>query len=450
MRWAALAVAFSVLGAESDLRLITVDPAHFHAAQLHMKPIAGFARDAWVYAPMGKDLAGHLNFIANLKARSSQPDYWRYHVYSGEDFFERMLKDRPGDVVMLSGRNSKILDSISRSVEAGFHVLADKPWIIDAAQYPKLEKTLNEAERKGVVVYDCMSQRFEIAYQLQREFVNDPAIFGEAVKGSPASPGVAMASTHFLLKYFDGVPNLRPPAYFDIRQQGEAFADIGTHVVDLTHWTLFPEQSLDRRDVEIVSARRWPTILSLDQFKKVTGESAFPEYLKPDLRDGKLEYFTNDSVTYKIRGHFVKLGVSWDFESSTGANDSMLAIYRGTKADVMARQSLAEKYVPEAYIQPKPGQREAVLAAIDARLKRLSAQFPGLTRVDHPDGIRIVVPPSLRIPDMEYFRLLAERLAGFVRRPETMPKWEKPNMLVKYWITTQGVKAARAHQPINP
>jgi predicted dehydrogenase len=436
-RWTIFLFAFTILGADRELRLMTLDPAHFHAAQLHAGPMAGFSRDAWVYAPVGKDLAAHLNFIAGLKAKSPAPDHWRYHVYSGDDFFDRMLKERPGDVVALSGRNWKTIDYISRSLEAGLHVLADKPWIIDAAQFPKLEHALELAERKGVVAYDCMSQRYEIAYILQRELVNNPEVFGAAIAGTPDQPTVETTNTHYLLKRFNGVVNLRPGAYFDIRKQGESFADVGTHVVDLAHWILFPEQALDyKKDIRILSARRWPTILTLDQFRQVTGERDFPTYLQADVHDGKLEYFTNNSVTYTVRGHHVKLGVAWDFESPSGAADSMLTIYRGSKSDVMARQSKAENYLPEVYVTPKPENRSAVIDALERK-------YPGRVNPEANGSIRIVIPKSQRRPDVEYFLLIADRFAGYVRQPDTLPKWEKANMLAKYWITTQGVKVAR-------
>jgi hypothetical protein len=100
--------------------------------------------------------------------------------------------------------------------------------------------------------------------------------------------------------------------------------------------------------------------------------------------------------------------------------------------------------VPEVYISPKPGDAARVLSAVDRRLKKLASQYPGLARTKDQQGrIHIVVPQALRIPDVEYFSLLAERFAGYIRRPDTLPKWEKPNLLVKYWVTTQGVKAAR-------
>jgi predicted dehydrogenase len=434
-----------LFGADPDLRLVVVDPVHFHAAQLHTKPMQGFARDAWVYAPVGRELAGYFNFIGNLKARSPQPDHWRFHIYSGDDFFDRMLQERPGEVVVLSGRNWKNIEYIGKSVEAGLHVLADKPWIIDASQFPALEKAFTSADRKRVIAYDCMTQRFDIAYILARELVNDPAIFGTAVAGTPENPAVEIASTHFLLKRFNGVPNLRPAAYFDIRQQGEAFADVGTHVVDLAHWTLFPDQALDyKKDFRILNARRWPTVLGLDEFTKVTGERDFPPYLKADLREGKLHYFTNNSVVYSARGHVLRLSVTWEFESPSGASDTMLAKYRGEKSEVMARQSAEEKYLPEVYVTPMPEHRAAVISALDRRLAALAPTYPGLSRTEGKDGrIRIVIPQSLRIPDIEYFLMLAERFAGYIRKPDTLPAWERPNMLAKYWVTTQGVKAAK-------
>ena len=438
-------LASTAIIAAADLRIVVVDPVHFHAAQLHTKPMQGFARDAFVYAPVGKELSGYFNFVGNLKARSPKPDHWRFRIYSGDDFFERMLQERPGEVVVLSGRNWKNVEYIEKSVANGLHVLADKPWIIEAAQFPALERAFAVADSKGVVAYDCMTQRFEIAYILQRELVNDPEVFGAAIAGSPESPAVEMASTHFLLKRFNGVPNLRPPAYFDVRQQGEAFADVGTHVVDLAHWTLFPEQALDyKKDFRIVSAKRWPTVLSLDQFSRVTGERAFPAYLEPDLRGGELHYFTNNRVLYSARGHMIKLSVTWDFESPGGANDTMLSVYRGGKSEVMARQSAEEKYLPEVYIMPKAEHRAGVLAAIDRRLAKLATRYPGLSRTEDKDGrVRIVIPKSLRIPDIDYFLMVAEMFAGYVRQPSTLPAWERPNMLAKYWVTTQGVKVAR-------
>ncbi len=60
-----------------------------------------------------------------------------------------------------------------------------------------------------------------------------------------------MESVHYLMKVVAGAPNIRPPWFFDTAEQGEGFNDIGTHLVDLVQWTLFPDQAIDyRTDVE--------------------------------------------------------------------------------------------------------------------------------------------------------------------------------------------------------
>ena len=54
-----------------------------------------------------------------------------------------------------------------------------------------------------------------------------------------------MESVHHLMKVVDGRPNIRPAWFFDTDEQGEGLNDIGTHLVDLVQWTLFPDQAID-------------------------------------------------------------------------------------------------------------------------------------------------------------------------------------------------------------
>ena len=81
----------------------------------------------------------------------------------------------------------------------------------------------------------------------------------------------------------------RPAWFFDIAQQGEGNADVATHLVDLIQWSTFAEVTLAKTDVQMVSAKRWTTDLSSEQFEKVTGMKEFPEFLKKDVADGKPE-----------------------------------------------------------------------------------------------------------------------------------------------------------------
>src|SRR5260370_15780671 len=88
-----------------DVRLMTVDPGHFHAALVQKEMYPGVSERVDVYAPLGPDLTEHLNRIVGFNTRGEQPTTWALEVHASPDFFERMLRERPGNVVILSGRN---------------------------------------------------------------------------------------------------------------------------------------------------------------------------------------------------------------------------------------------------------------------------------------------------------------------------------------------------------
>ena len=255
-----LGAAVSGRAAEPGVRLITLDPGHFHAGLIQKEMYPGVDPTVHVYAPLGPDLLAHLGPRERVQPPGGEPHDWRLEVHTGPDFMERMLREKPGNVVVLSGRNRGKIDRILASVEAGLNVLADKPWLIAAADFPKLEKALSLAETKGLVAYDVMTERSEITTILQRELVLDPAVTGNIGPGTQAEPAIEMESVHHLMKMVAGSVNLRPAWFFDTAEQGEALGDVATHLVDLVPWTLFPGQPIDyRTEVGVLAARRWPT-----------------------------------------------------------------------------------------------------------------------------------------------------------------------------------------------
>ena len=274
----------------APVRLMTYAPAHFHAALLQKEMPPDVSTRVDVFALAGPDLDAHLKRIEQFNTRSNNPTHWQEIVHTNENPLAQMLTEKPGNVVVVSGKNRGKMDALEKIVSARMNVLSDKPWIIEAVDFPKLEATLEAADTRGVIAYDGMTQRFEVSCQLPRELVNDRSVFGQLENGSATQPAVELDSVHYLLKEVAGVPLLRPAWYFDIAQQGEALADIGTHLVDLVQWTLFPEQAIYyQKDIRIISASRWPIEISLAQFQRVTGEMTFPDYLKPSIRSGYLE-----------------------------------------------------------------------------------------------------------------------------------------------------------------
>ena len=433
----------------ADVRLMTVDPGHFHAALVQKEMYAGVAERVDVYAPGGNDLTEHLNRIAAFNKRGQDPTTWDVQVHTGPDFFQRMLRERPGNVVILSGRNRGKIAQIVESVNGGLHVLADKPWILKSDDLPMVAASLAAADAKGVVVYDIMTERFEATNSLQRALVDDKATFGEIVPGTVEEPAVYMESVHYLKKVVAGAPNIRPPWFFDTAEQGEGFNDIGTHLVDLVQWTLFPEQAIDASlDVRVLSAQRWPTSISEPDFRSVTNEARFPQSLAASVKDGTLEYYCNTLVSYTLRGNHIKLNVIWDWEPPAGGGDTHFAFYRGTRARIEVRQTRADRYLPELFVVPAAvAMKPQVLAALTARIASLKKDYPGLGVEDRGAELRVTIPDALRVGHEAHFAQVTANFLKYLRDRRTLPAWERPNMLAKYYVTTNGTELSRNGPP---
>ena len=119
----------------SEVKIMTLDPGHFHAALVQKEMYPGVSPKVHVYAPLGFDLSEHLNRIARFNLRKDSPTNWALEIHTGPDFLGRMLTERPGNVVVISGRNQGKIDRVKASVDAGLNVLVDKPWIIDPADF---------------------------------------------------------------------------------------------------------------------------------------------------------------------------------------------------------------------------------------------------------------------------------------------------------------------------
>jgi predicted dehydrogenase len=433
-----LSGAAAAAAQQPTVRFMTVDPGHFHASLVHKEMYPQVSPQIDIYAPLGWDLSEHLTRISAYNLRPERPTRWLAEIHTSPDFFERMLRERPGNVVVLAGRNARKIEYIERSVGAGLNVLADKPWIVRSADLPRLDAALARAESSGLVAYDIMTERYEITNALQRELVNDPAVFGRIVRDTPENPAVQMTSVHYILKTVSGAPLRRPAWFFDPREQGEALADVGTHLVDLSIWTLFPETALDyRKDASVVSASRWPTTLSRAQFGRVTGEASYPASLAEWTRGDSLDCACNTRVVYALRGTHVKLDVLWGTEATHG--DTHEAIYRGDRARVEVRQGEAEGWRPEVYVVPNtPARRAEVLAALRRRVAALQQKWPGVAVEERGDRFLVVAPDRYRLGHEYHFSEVTARFLEYLAKPGSTPAWERPNMLTKYFITTRG------------
>ena len=435
--------------APPEIRLMTLDPGHFHAALVQKTMYPGVSPQVHVFAPLGPDLTAHLTRISAYNARQEHPTAWQLEVHASPDYLERMLESRPGNVVVISGRNRRKVEQILASVWSGLNVLADKPWILRSADLPSLNAALSEADTRRLAAYDIMTERFEVTNVLQRELVSDPSVFGQPVEGTLAEPGVYMESVHHLMKAVSGVPNIRPGWFFDTAEQGEGLNDIGTHLVDLVQWTLFPDQGIDHsRDVRVLSAQRWPTTISEADFRRVTGQPGFPSALSGNVTDSALEYFCNTLVTYRLRGTHVTLNVIWDWEAPEGGGDTHFARYRGALSTIEVRQTRADAFRPELYVLPADAaEAPQVRAALERKVAALQRTYPGIG-VDERGGLlHVAIPDTYRLGHEAHFAEVMSRYLDYLSGRARMPAWERPNMLAKYYVTTTGTEMSRQAEP---
>jgi predicted dehydrogenase len=426
------------------IRLVTINPGHFHAALVHREMYPEVAPHVHIYGPAGTELAEHMHRLIRFNARAIEPTQWQLDIHACPDYLDRFRREKPGNVVILAGFNSTKLNAIEAAIAEGMHVLADKPWVLVPEELPRLQRLLKTAEAKGLIAYDIMTERYEITSILQRELVRDEAIFGTVQSGSPTDPGVYMDSVHYLKKRVAGSPLQRPAEFFDVYLQGEGLSDVGTHLVDLVMWILFPDQAIETEAISITDARRWPTLVSKADFCTITGQAEFLHSLNHHLRQDELPYYCNTLVDYTIRGVHVRLGLAWDLEAAPGVGDTHLAVFRGSRCRIEVRQGREENFQPELYVLPASAlDYPRVHHALEARLAQLQTTYAGVGLVDYGTHFRVTIPAAFRVGHEAHFAEVTRQFLRYVLGQDRLPAWEQPNMLAKYFVTTRGVELAR-------
>ena len=408
--------------------LVAIDPGHFHAALAQKTMPPGVDGTAYVFAPDGAELDAHLRLVDGFNSRAASPTAWREVVYRGDDFLERFrgaaesgaFGEKP--VVVLAGKNDRKCDYALAAIEAGCHVLADKPLAISSESLAKVERMAHLAESRALCFADMMTERHSLVSILRRELSSDRDLYGEQEPGSPDDPAVVMSSVHHFCKLVDGTPLRRPAWYYDVSVQGEGIADVTTHLVDQVQWTLFPSACLSSGDAKVVCAATWPTVLSPAEFELSTGVK---------LRQ-PLSVESNGAFTWLLRGVCCKVSVEWRFMAERGAGDTHHSLMRGTNAELCVRQGAAEAYRPTLYVRSRrdAGATEAALACA---IERLSARWPGICAVKAGErGLwRIEMPEGLDPGHEGHF---GEVVKDFLLRIDSgrVRGDELSNMLVKY------------------
>jgi predicted dehydrogenase len=431
----ALFIYSTTVNAQEKIKILTLDPGHFHAALIQKSMYPQVDNTVHVYAEDGRDLKLHLERIDGYNKRKDEPTAWKENVYTGKDFFAKMIAEKKGNVVVLAGNNRLKTNYILESVRNGFNVFADKPMAVDTKGFEQLKLAFTEAKKKGVQLYDIMTERFEITTQLQRAFSMETELFGNLEKGTPEDPSVTKISVHHFYKYVSGSVLTRPSWFFDDKQQGAGIVDVTTHLVDLIQWECFPGQIIDyKKNVRMLNAKSWTTPVSAADFTVVTKE-AVPDYLKA-ISDAKgdIQVNCNGEFTYMINGVHAKVSVIWNYKAPDGTGDTHYSLMRGTKAALIIKQGKEENFKPTLYIEQR--QKDAGFEdKIKASVQKIRQTFPGISLVKVNNGWTISVPEKYNDGHESHFAQVTKKYLEYLQN-NNMPSWEVPNMISKYYTTT--------------
>ncbi len=419
--------------------IMSLDPGHFHAGLIHKSMYPELDSTIYVYAPQGPELTDYLNRIASYNQREESPTAWNIVLAEGSDYLEKMISEKPGNVMIVAGKNDLKIDYITAALGNGIHVYADKPLVIDSEGYKKLIQAFATAKENNVMLYDIMTERFEIASVLQRDLSMNAELFGELEIGSLENPAITKESIHHFFKYVSGQPLIRPDWFFDVSIEGHGIVDVTTHLVDLIQWEAFPGQILDTTGVEMLASKTWATSLDLEQFQRVTGKMAFPDFLQKAISDEKLEVLSNGEMNYTLNGKHAKVSVIWNYEAPEGTGDTHYSMMRGTKANLIIRQGKADNFKPTLYVKLLESQNARLENLINTELQQ---KYSGLALTELESGeYRVEIPEALHVGHESHFGQVTAQFLSYLKADQ-MPDWEIPNMLVKYYTITKALEKA--------
>lgn len=432
-------------GKDGEIKLIVLDPGHFHASLLQKFPQPQVNDTVYVYAPKGNELDQYLFSIESYNQRPENPTKWYLELYTGNDYLEKMIEEKSGNVVILAGNNRKKTEYIFQSLNAGLNVLSDKPMAINEDNFTLLGTSFDYAQAHNIYLLDVMTERNEIINTLTRELIRREGLFGDLQSGTPDDPAITMENVHHYYKEVSGNTLVRPSWFYDTEQQGEGIVDVSLHLVDLINWQCFPDEVINHtNDVQMMAASHWPTRLTLEDFSRSTKLDTFPDFLQKYVKDGILEVFGNGTINYQVKGKNISVTALWNYQAPEGGGDTYNGRIKGTKATIEIVQDASVNYVKELFIQKDNSLDENIFDSnMTKSITELQKSYSFLSAEKVSEGrYKIIAPVEFRKGHEDYFGMVAEKYFGYLVNRD-MPEWEISNTLSKYFITTTALEMAR-------
>ena len=421
--------------------LTFLEPGHFHAALTLGERHPRVRDEIFIYAQQGAELDDFLTLVQAFNRRAERPTSWRPVVRTGDLALEHLIAERPGDVVILAGKNDRKMAMMRRLHDAGLHVLADKPWLAGAGGLEDLRHTLSD----GPLAVEMMTGRHDVTSILTGKLVREDEVFGGFDAEAAGKPTIEISSAHHLEKRVNGQPLRRPAWFFDVRVQGDGIADIPTHMVDQVQRLVAAAASGTSTGsstaLELIAARTWTTQVPHTLFARVTGSPVFPSDLGDVVHGSELSYRGNAELSFRLGAVTAALDTRWDLSAPTGGGDTHRSVIRGTRAEVLVEQDAGTGFRRRLSVVPR---REVgrVRAALANAVTAWHAEHPGLVLAEAGSGWEIRVPRVLDAGHEGHFPLM---LADFLSLVEggSLPVDLAANTLAKYTLLTLASTEAR-------
>ena len=133
----------------------------------------------------------------------------------------------------------------------------------------------------------------------------------------------------------------------------------------------------------------------------------------------------------------------WNYQAPEGAKDTHYSIMKGTKANLIIRQGAEQDYLTTLYVEPLEGiDKSDAESALRSALEKLSGKYSGIGLVPSKNGWEILIPDEFKIGHEAHFAQVTQAYLKYLEDGK-LPKWEVPNMIAKYFVTSTGYKLSR-------
>jgi hypothetical protein len=145
-------------------------------------------------------------------------------------------------------------------------------------------------------------------------------------------------------------------------------------------------------------------------------------------------------MTYALRGIHTKLDVIWNYEAPAGGGDTHVAIFKGRRRGSRSGRAASRTGGRRSMSYPTSRRtRRGFLLRFGRRWLASGRSIRGSPLRRRVTALHVTIPDKYRDGHEAHFAEVARRFFTYLRNPESIPSWEAPNMLAKYYTTTKGL-----------